>query len=276
MVRTSEANNTEMQELASARLYGHGAPQAFFTECINSGTLGHAYLFFGDRGIGKCTFAHAIATRLETGSLNASHPPLVDLCTICPDEKGTIGIDAAREVRKFVSQTPSHSSRRTVVIDASVPLTDEAQGALLKVVEEPPHSALIICVVHDPALLTSALRSRFAQVYFARFSRDAVADYLVHYCGVTAARARECADRSFGSIGYARSLAGIAVTEYESKLTLARTLATDAVALYHKDVRKHASAIRFLINRITLLEELNLNEVLQARAVEASMKSSVY
>jgi DNA polymerase-3 subunit delta' len=257
-------------------LYGHGAQQALFTELVRSGELGHAYLFFGDRGIGKRTFASALATQLETGSFDAPHAPLVDYALVEPDEQGTIGIDAARAVRALLSETPLFSARRTVVIDATTAPTDEAQGALLKIVEEPPQSALIICVIHDPTLLTPALRSRFSQIYFARFSTNDIAEYVTTSCAIPTVQAESIARRSFGSIARARVLAGVDVDTSAFEPSLAQKLSTRAVALYERDVRANASTIRLLTHRIALLEELNLNEVLHERAIEALVGRSVY
>lgn len=139
------------------------------------GQLGHAYIFFGDPNIGKAAAARALAARIETGAwpdaevsdkdASRGHP-LTDTQVFSPDEKGAIGIDAARSIKTFLSEKPFVGARRTAIVDRAELMTSEAQNALLKVAEEPPESALLILVMPDPELLWPTLQSRFQKIYF--------------------------------------------------------------------------------------------------------------
>ena len=95
--------------------------------------LSQAYLFFGESGLGKFSFAKSLAAYFETGDWNFSGA-LIDGLILMPP----LGIDEARQVKNFLWQKPFRSFRRTVVIGKAENLTPEAQNALLKIIEEPP------------------------------------------------------------------------------------------------------------------------------------------
>lgn len=132
------------------------------------GQLGHAYIFFGDPGIGKFGAAKEFARRIETGLNHVSEVrPLTDTQIFPPDDKGVIGIDAARSIKSFLYEKPFISPRRIAIVDRAQLMTPEAQNAMLKIAEEPPESALLILVMPDPEILWPTLRSRFQKIYFS-------------------------------------------------------------------------------------------------------------
>src|SRR5882724_2469768 len=140
---------------------------------FTAGTLGHAYIFFGPAHIGKAAAARQLARFIETGawlleerSENTGPRPLTDTQMFLADDKGAIGIDAARAVKVFLSEKPFVSVRRTAIVDHAELLTPQAQNALLKTAAEPPESALLILVLPDPELMWPTLQSRFQKIYF--------------------------------------------------------------------------------------------------------------
>lgn len=87
--------------------------------------------------------------------LNNAHP---DVITITKQEKQTIGIDAAKQIRTHLQH--SGGKRRIALIHEAELLTTSAVNALLKIIEEPPAHAVIL--FHTAALeqLLPTLRSR--------------------------------------------------------------------------------------------------------------------
>lgn len=130
------------------------------------GRLNHAYILFGPRGAGKARFAKQFAAYLENNAWSEEQTrPLTDMLEVGPNEVGTIGIEAARAIKYFLSERPLVSSRRTVIIHHAGALTTEAQNALLKTAEEPPESGLLFFIVQDPELLMPTLLSRMQKIY---------------------------------------------------------------------------------------------------------------
>ncbi|MFW6110085.1 MAG: hypothetical protein ACOC6Q_01520 [Patescibacteria group bacterium] len=73
-------------------------------------------------------------------------------------EKRTIGIDQIRELIKRISLKPHQEKRKTALILEAQHLTQEAQNALLKTLEEPPaHSTLVLTAPHPTNLLTTVV-----------------------------------------------------------------------------------------------------------------------
>lgn len=80
---------------------------------------------------------------------------------ICP-VKGSIGIDAIREMRRFLQlrTTGRGRIRRVVVIEDAETMTVEAQNALLKILEEPPLDTILLLSVNGEEALRPTIYSR--------------------------------------------------------------------------------------------------------------------
>lgn len=185
------------------RLLGHdGIEQRLYDQFTNK-NLPHAMLFCGAKGIGKASMAMRLAKFLAVGELaeqggvnlfgepevpkhpldvdahstaagridNGSHG---DVMLIRPqwDErkkayKKDILVEDVRKVGHFLSHTPSECDHRIVVIDSADALNTAAANALLKVLEEPPENAILICVAHKPGSILDTIRSRCRPIYFS-------------------------------------------------------------------------------------------------------------
>lgn len=152
-------------------IFGHKSLVKIFKTLSDNGQLAHAYLFFGPEGVGKKTFALALAAYLETGDFNfRSDRVLGDSILVSLKDKRTIGIDEVRALKAFLYLRPNVSSKRVAIIDDADALTIEAQNALLKTAEEPPDSSVLILVARDPGGLSYTLASRLQRIYFKGFS----------------------------------------------------------------------------------------------------------
>lgn len=252
---------------AVPHLAGYDERARLFARLAKEGLLSHAYCFYGDAGIGKATFARALAGFLEQGTFGQSSAPLMDCVVVSPGEEKSIGIDQAREARAFVWQTPLRALRRTAIFDDAALLTQEAQSALLKILEEPPPHALLIVVTDQPERLLATLISRMAMVYFPRASSREVHEALETRYGIEARAAARATAGSFGSIGRALALArskgeipteeGNVAAAFEAVLLKAR----------YEGYRDHSpESLSWFVDRIASARRYNLNQRLQQRA----------
>ncbi len=248
------------------KFFGNETIITAFLAGIREGTLAHAYLLYGEKGIGKTTCAQYIARLLESDGAEHSLAPLLDVYTLLPEEgKTMIGVDAARAVKAFLSEKPLRSTKRTVIIPDAELLTDEAQGALLKIVEEPPASALIFFIAQDPQTLTPPLRSRLQKVYMRKMPKERIAEILTEEYGVEKKTAILRAARSFGRLGEAlRAEEKKEETSDDVYSFLERTI----VSLWEKDKRKYAPLLRTLLLRESLITRYTVNANLQKKAIE--------
>ena len=181
-------------------IFGHEDKVDIFKDLVANKKLRHAYLFYGDDSIGKFLFAKHLAHFLEFGKFEISNQTLLDTQIFEPNEKNSIGIEEAREIKRFLSETPLVSPRRLAIIDRVDTFTPEAQTSLLKIVEVPPLSALIIFITYDPQVLFPPLLSRLNKIYFRRLSKENLKNILQNHFEIPFKKAEALADQSFGRL----------------------------------------------------------------------------
>jgi len=246
-------------------MIGHDAIKKAFEKLVREDALSHAYLFFGDTQIGKASFARGVAMLIERGSFNTHSEQCIDANVFTPNEKGNIGIDEVREIKRFLWQTPFASKKRIAIIDGADALTPEAQGAMLKIVEEPPAHGLIIFITHDPSAILPPLVSRCAKVYFSRLSAQKIEEYLMSEQKVSASRAHAIAAMSHGRVGRALQLLN---KEEALSEGVSHEIASKILALWGEGVVKNSAKLAWLLERESLVARYNVNPNIQKKAVE--------
>lgn len=240
-----------------------------FLHLSQEGMLGHAYLFFGDKGVGKKTFGISLARFIETGVFERGSQ-LIDTLLITPSETGSISIDEIRNLKHFLSQTPLISSRRTALIYSAETLTPEAQAACLKIVEEPPQSALILFITAFPESIFPPLLSRVQKIYFPRLSREKLERILIEYCGASETEAKRIANKSYGAISRARAF--LEIKKEKKTKDIIERVEYIITELYEKNAREESGRIRRLLSLLESLSRYNLNPRIQEKALEQMLR----
>ena len=249
-------------------LYGLEDKIKEFKKIIAENNLRQSYLFFGEPGIGKFTFACCLVNFLESGEFAPASRPLIDSEIFQPNKSGSLGIDSVRRLKNFLYQRPLISSRRSAIFDSAETLTSEAQNALLKIIEEPPAFSLTIFISREPAIFPPTLISRFTKVYFPRLNEELIAKFLKEKFKIEANRALKIAQQSFGRIGRA-----IQLLEPEKNLFLTESdnldsfLENEILAL-RKNLLKNSSKLAWFLEREELIKRYNLNPKLQLKAIQ--------
>ena len=153
---------------------------------IESGRIGHAYLFTGARGVGKTSAARIYAKALECTSGTGAEP--CNQCERCRaissgqdidvveiDAASNRGIDEIRQLRQNVAVRPARGRSKIYIIDEVHMLTREAFNALLKTLEEPPaHVKFVLCTT-EPEKLPITILSRCQRFDFQTVEAPAIA-----------------------------------------------------------------------------------------------------
>lgn len=253
-------------------MFGHKDKKDFFEKIVREDTLHHAYIFFGDEGIGKCLFAEGLAHFLESGVFEVSPQVLIDARIFRAPKEGSLGIEDALEIRSFLWESPLKSKRRVAIVDGVQTLTFEAQSALLKVVEEAPRLALILFIGTNLESLLPPLQSRIQKIHFGRFKDEEVAEVLRSSYNIGDKEARDISKLSFGRIGRALSL--LQITDKSSKeKTLISEINEEQAVLKRKGSEKYFKQLKVLVEAETSLKRYNLNENLQKKALEHKLKT---
>jgi DNA polymerase-3 subunit gamma/tau len=153
---------------------------------IESGRIGHAYLFTGARGVGKTSAARIYAKALECERGPAGEP--CNACDACAaisagqdvdvveiDAASNRGVDEIRQLRQNVAVRPARGRFKVYIIDEVHMLTREAFNALLKTLEEPPpHVKFVLCTT-EPEKLPITILSRCQRFDFVTVDAPAIA-----------------------------------------------------------------------------------------------------
>jgi DNA polymerase III subunit delta' len=172
----------------------------------------HAYLLVGPRGSGieeaaRCFAAAVIAPDGDDRAwdlvLRGVHPDVVEM----DPPANQIRVEDAQTIVDEAFRSPIEGARKVIVVFDAERLNEPAANKLLKTLEEPPASALLVLVTAGADQLLSTVRSRCQRVDFAFLDPDAVAASL-RSSGVESERAELLAGLAGGRLDRARALDG--------------------------------------------------------------------
>ncbi|MEM8833213.1 MAG: DNA polymerase III subunit delta' [Pseudomonadota bacterium] len=191
-------------------LIGHDEIEQKLLKLVEGNNLPHALIFAGPKGVGKATFAYRLTRFLFSKGIeddsqdslfgdtapkgaaenldtdvndpvfakvsSGGHP---DLLTIeksydprTKKEKKGIDVETARKVAPFLRMTSSEGGWRIVIIDNADTMNNNAQNALLKILEEPPKNSLLILIAHRPSAMIPTIRSRCRTIAFSSLAEE--------------------------------------------------------------------------------------------------------
>ncbi|MFP3902439.1 MAG: DNA polymerase III subunit gamma/tau [Acidimicrobiia bacterium] len=184
---------------------------------VREGRVGHAYLFSGPRGTGKTSTARILAK-----VLNCDAPADGEPCGVCPScvavaegrvvdwllEQDAASKSKVDDMRDLLDRVPLGTSgrRKVIILDEVHMLSQGAENALLKTLEEPPEHVVFVLATTDPQKVRPTIRSRTQHFAFRLLSPDVLADHVRHVnedsgLGLTGAALDEAVDHVIRSGG---------------------------------------------------------------------------
>jgi replication-associated recombination protein RarA len=119
-----------------------------------AGKIPHFLLFTGPSGTGKTTLARIVKNKLKCGDRDFQEI----------NAASSRGIEMVRDVQGRINAHPLEGEVRVWLIDEAQQLTADAQGAFLKVLEEPPAHVYIMFATTHPEKLRPAIRTRATEI----------------------------------------------------------------------------------------------------------------
>lgn len=146
-----------------------------------SGRLPHALLLHGVEGLGKADFAKRLGQALLCSQSDDSGLPC-GMCHACqmfaagthpdfqwlePEEKGkAIRVDAVRSLCRHLALKSQFGRHKVAVLVPADRMNIAAANALLKTLEEPSASTMLVLITARPAYLPATIRSRCQSLAF--------------------------------------------------------------------------------------------------------------
>jgi DNA polymerase-3 subunit delta' len=201
---------------------GHARPLAFLQTALRQDRLAHAYLFYGDEGIGKRLVALRLAQAIHCESGDGT-----DACGACracrqieaqtyPDffviepehdqAYPQIKLEQIRAIEQQIVYHPFVGRKKIFLIDDAHRMTLSAANALLKTLEEPPAHSLLLLISSRPWALPATVRSRCQALRFAPPTRSEVETALIRTRHLAQADARLLVAVSQSRIGAALTM----------------------------------------------------------------------
>src|SRR3989344_5210090 len=147
---------------------GHDKNKRYFEFVAKVGFLSNAYLFSGPEMVGKKKFAHDLV-RLLNNREPENNPDL---------NLFSHSVEDARNLKSFLSTKPYYGPYKIAIIDDAEQLTIEASNALLKILEKPSLSSVIILISSKSKTLLPTITSRCQEIRFELLNESDLAKFL--------------------------------------------------------------------------------------------------
>ncbi|MCC7368354.1 MAG: DNA polymerase III subunit [Chloroflexi bacterium] len=218
-------------------IVGHERAVDLLRRSIQHRRIGHAYLISGPLGVGKRTLAVRLAQALNCERLGpgVEHGPLFadeaaagdppcGACRRCRliesgghPEVRVVGVQAPHRVIRVadVESIQADASlraadvyRKVYILEQAELLHPDAANRLLKTIEEPPPSVVMVLTTVDPEATLETIVSRCQHLRLKPLERERLTGYLAQQSNVEPERAELIAALADGCVGRALDLAG--------------------------------------------------------------------
>ncbi len=199
---------------------GHADIIQYIQNAVTEDKVSHAYIMNGERGSGKKLLANLFAQTLqcEQGgnepcyechsckqALSGNHP---DIITVQHEKTSSISVDEIRvQVNEDIQVKPYSSKYKIYIIPEADLMTQQAQNALLKTIEEPPAYAVLILLTENAQKLLPTICSRCVMLKLRNIKDQLVKKYLMENLHIPDYKADVCTAFAQGNIGRAILLA---------------------------------------------------------------------
>ena len=182
-------------------LLGHEAAEKIFIRAMTGGRSHHAWLVTGVKGVGKATLVYRMAryllgaSQLLGGCLDFSpdDPVVQRIASLGHGNifilrrpydiktkklKSEIPVAEARKLKDFLTQKPSETGWRIVIIDSMDEMNRNAENSILKSLEEPPEKTIFFLISSNTGYLLPTIRSRCVSLGLKGVAQDQIKTWL--------------------------------------------------------------------------------------------------
>ena len=169
----------------NTKIYGNENVTNTLTSMIDSGRVAHAFLLFGENGLGKKTIAANIAAQIVSSGNTSGHTinPMSHPDIIWVEHSGAkqgFSVETLRDLCADAFILPNNGEKKVYILADCDNISVLAQNTLLKIVEEPPKFTHFIFTAQSKSIFLPTVLSRVISLGVAECSdkecRDALSD----------------------------------------------------------------------------------------------------
>jgi DNA polymerase-3 subunit delta' len=187
---------------------------------LSAKKISHAYIINGEKSSGKEFIAKVFSMALQCEregtepcqechsckqALSDNQP---DIIRVTHEKPNTISVDDIREqINNDVAIKPYSSPYKIYIVNEAEKMTQQAQNAILKTLEEPPEYAVILLLTTNVNALLPTIRSRCVVLNMKPVADAKVRKFLMEELQVPDYKADVCVAFARGNVGKAKALA---------------------------------------------------------------------
>ncbi len=154
---------------------------------LDRGDLPHSILFTGPSGCGKTTLARILKKALDCG--NADFQEI--------NSSDHRGVEVVRDIRRYMNLSPIAGACRIWILDEAHKLTNDAQNAFLKMLEDTPDHVYFFLLTTDASKLIKAIHTRCSEIRLVPLTEAELEGLL---CAVAGLENLKVSDKVIGEI----------------------------------------------------------------------------
>ncbi len=233
--------------------------------------IAHAYIIQGERFSGKEFITKVFAAALQCEKqgtepcgecrscrqVQSGNQP--DIIYVRHERPNSIGVEDVRsQVNSDIAIMPYSSPYKIYIINEGEMLTDQAQNALLKTLEEPPAYAVLIILTTNLEALLPTILSRCVVLHMKPVQDGLVKEYLKKELMIPDYKADICVAFARGNIGRAKQLASS--EDFEN-------IRNEALSLVKNIRNMELHEVMAAVRKIGEYHQMNINEYLDVISI---------
>lgn len=197
-----------------SKIIGHTEIVNHMKQAIATGKVSHAYIFEGEDLSGKQLlariFAKALQCEKKDGTIcgtclscqQADEKSQPDIIFVKPEKTMSIGVDDIRtQVVSDMGIKPYSSPYKIYIIDEADTMTQQAQNALLKTIEEPPEYGIIMLLANNAGRFLPTILSRCIKLSLRPIDTQLIRTYLREHYELENRDLEFCTQFAWGNLG---------------------------------------------------------------------------
>ena len=199
---------------------GNNAIVMHLKEAMKHDKVSHAYIINGEDKSGKTLLALEFAKALMCvdenerpcghckSCIQADSHNNPDIIWITHEKPNTITVDDVREQIVNDAQIKPYAGRYKIyIINEAEKMNVQAQNAILKTVEEPPHYVIVILITNNAGAFLQTITSRCVMLSMKPVREDIIREYIMKKYQIPDYKANLCVSFAQGNVGKAIELA---------------------------------------------------------------------